>query len=545
MSFRAGMRVAACTVVAVLAVASASGAAATPRQDWTAPASSPAEVAATLQAQRGKLARRFDAWLRYARPDGRLRVMVTTSGRSAAVERLVGSSATSVRWYPGLPAFLGLVTPDGLARLLASADVVYVEPDHPLSYFLASSAVDVDARAGGSSAGVWAFDPGAGLGALRSADPALSTDAASGRGVTVAVVDGGIDRTHRDFGGFACPPSPAAPCESRVREAVTVDQIAGRGIDPGGSLPSTDLAGGHGTHVAGIVLGNGSAARASGNAGSPNLSAGAELPIGVAPQASLVSVKNGETIWAGLSSFGLTWVARNAARLGIRAVNNSWGCAGGCSFDGRSAGALALKALYDAGVLVVFAAGNDGGDSGGGSFSGYAQSPYVLGVANYDDVTHRLASSSSRGAAAAALPDPATWTPQSEPVNGLRRPDVAAPGTRIWAARSLTGGAASLAPRADASELTGGALSGGTGAYVQMTGTSMAAPHVAGAAALLFSACPRATVLEAMRALMASADGARVTTTAGNRLAQPFEVGYGGLDVRAAIDRLRATVACA
>lgn len=545
MSFRAGIRVAAGTIVLALAMAGASGAATTARQDWIARASDPAAAAATLAAQRGKLAPRFDDRLRYARPDGRLRAMVTTTERSGAVERLVAASATSVRWYPGLPAFLGLVTPDGLARLLASEDVVYVEPDHPLSYFLASSAVDVDARAGATGTGVWAFDAGNGLGALRSTDPALSAGAASGLGVAVAVVDGGIDRTHRDFGGFACTPAPAMPCESRVLEAVTVEQIAGRGVDPGGSLPSSDLAGGHGTHVAGIVLGNGSAARASGNAGSPNLSASAELPIGIAPQASLVSVKNGETIWAGLSSFGLTWVARNAARLGIRAVNNSWGCAGGCSFDGRSASALALRALYDAGVLVVFAAGNDGGDSGGGSLSGYAQSPYVLGVANYDDATHRLAGSSSRGSATAALPDPATWTPQSEPVNGLRRPDIAAPGTRIWAARSLTGGAASLAPRVDAGELTGGALSGGTGAYVQMTGTSMAAPHVAGAAALLFSACPRATVLDAMRALMASADGARVTTTAGNRLAQPFEVGYGGLDVRAAIDRLRATVACA
>ena len=47
---------------------------------------------------------------------------------------------------------------------------------------------------------------------------------------------------------------------------------------------------------------------------------------------------------------------------------------------------------------------------------------------------------------AAARPA-ATWTPESEPVDGLRRPDIAAPGTSVWSTRSLTGGAATIAPR--------------------------------------------------------------------------------------------------
>ena len=159
--------------------------------------------------------------------------------------------------------------------------------------------------------------------------------------------------------------------------------------------------------------------------------------------------------------------------------------------------------MYDAGIVVTFAVGNDGGGSNGTAFSGYAQSPYVLGVASYDDTNKRLASTSSRGSDN-TLPDPATWTPESEPASGERRPDVAAPGVNIWAARTLTGGAASLVPRQNTGDVTGGA-----GCcireYAAMGGTSMATPHVSGAAALAFSACPTAKPLDVMRAIMATA----------------------------------------
>ena len=73
----------------------------------------------------------------------------------------------------------------------------------------------------------------------------------------------------------------------------------------------------------------------------------------------------------------------------------------------------------------------------------------------------------------------------------------------------------------------------------------MSAPHVSGAAALMFSACPSATVLDVMRAFMSTADPARVLKTDGSAVADPFEVGYGGLAVRSALDWLRAnTTAC-
>jgi subtilisin family serine protease len=397
----------------------------------------------------------------------------------------------------------------------------------------------------GAPPAIWRLDRTAGaLGALASADAGLDAGQATGRGVTVAVIDSGIDKTHPDFGGFACQPGPFAPCDSRIKKAITIDHLLDAGIDPGDGLPTTEAASGHGTHVAGIIAGNGYMARAA--LGQESLlRSHAGIPIGIAPQASLVSIKNGDTLWAGLGIFGLEWLGAHAQELGVRVASNSWGCPGGCAADPEGLVELAEKALYDAGVLVVFAAGNDGGTEDGAAFSGQSQSPYVLSVANYDAANHVLNSSSSRGLGTEPLPDPATWTPQSEPGAGYRRPDLGAPGTSVWSTRSLTGGAASIVPRVDTGDVPGAPVPEGTGGYIALTGTSMSTPHVAGAAALLFSACPSATVLDAMRALMASADPNRVLTSDGTATAAPFEIGYGGLDVRGALDWLRAnTAAC-
>jgi hypothetical protein len=226
-------------------------------------------------------------------------------------------------------------------------------------------------------------------------------------------------------------------------------------------------------------------------------------------------------------------------------VNNSWGCIGGCAFNGSSATALQIRDLYRAGILVAFAAGNDGGGENGAALAGNAQSPYALGVANYDHTNHQLNSSSSRGqkATTGTLADPATWTPESEGANGLRRPDVAAPGTSIWAARTLTGGTSAGPPRANLNDALGGGSSGFV-PYAQMTGTSMSTPHVVGASALMFSACPNASVLDVMRSVMAGAVRDRVLKTGGGGVAEPFEVGYGGLDVRRSLDWLRTQPSC-
>lgn len=500
---------------------------------WLTQGSDPVGLQEAIGSNPHKLPAEFASRLRYAE-DGLLRVIVATTDRTPQVESFVADQTAWAKWYFDNPRFYGAVTPDGLKNLLNSSAIAFVEPDVPLTYFMSSSTLDIHARSlAGDNTGVWSYD--AATDSLRSDVAALTPDQATGKGVTVAITDSGIDRTFKDFNGWGCVPAPLQPCNSRIIKAPTVEHIFDAGVEPADALPTTEAASGHGSHVAGTIGGNGFYGRDGG--ADPAMYGGDGLPFGVAPQANLIMTKNGDAIWAGLSNFGLEWQLAHADEYDIRVSSNSWGCLGGCSFNGSSATGQLFKDMYEAGIVVTFAAGNDGGSDNGAAFSGNAQSPYVLGVAAYNDADHRLASFSSRGSDK-TLPDPATWTPQSEPVNGERRPDVAAPGVDIWSARTLTGGAASTVPRVNTTDATGG---GGCciREYAIMSGTSMATPHVAGAAALAFSACPTSTPLDVMRAIMASAETDILKTT-GAATAEAWEVGYGGLEVRAAVDWLLA-----
>ncbi|HYI45428.1 MAG TPA: S8 family serine peptidase [Actinomycetota bacterium] len=509
-----------------------------PGYGWVKTATDPAAVLGAIAANPHKLPAEFQERLKYVRNDGTLQVMVALNRRNADIERFMTAHTNWLKWYGDGPRFLGRVTADQFSALLGSPATLAVEPDFKISSFMSTSTLDVHARSlGNSGTGVWSFDETAGtMGALRSDVPGLSVDEATGKGVAVAITDSGIDRTHRDFGGWDCAAGPYAPCESRIVKAVSIDQIVDTGADPSDGLPTTEAASGHGTHVAGTIGGNGYYTR-DGDADPARYGADGHN-FGIAPQVNLVSVKNGDTVWAGLSSFGLQWTLDHAEEYGIRVSSNSWGCLTGCSFSPNGVVAQVSKDLYDAGVLVVFAAGNGGGTGSGAEFAGDSQSPYVLAVANYNDADHRLNSSSSRGASSTTLADPTTWTPESEGANGVRRPDIAAPGTDIWSARSLTGGVAAGTPRVNVNDVQGGP-SGGFVPYAPMSGTSMAAPHVAGAAALLFSACPDAAPLDVMRAFMSTAAD-EVLKTTGNAKAEPYEVGYGALEIRAALDWLLA-----
>lgn len=423
------------TLLLLTAALLALGGASTAHAAWLTPAASSA-----LEQHRDKVSVEFQERLRYALPDGTLRVMVATERRDARIQGFVAGATTWVKWYGTSPRFLARVTPAQLVTLLTSPVIRFVEPDYQLKPLMSGATFDTHARsATGDGTGVWTFDPAGGpFGALRPDAAGLSADAATGKGVTTAVIDSGIDTTHRDFGGWDCTPGPYAPCESRIKRSVVVDHIVGDGFDADlQTAPTTELASGHGTHVAGIIAGNGFYTR-DGDADAARYG-GDGYVFGVAPQSEIVSIKNGDVIWAGLSSFGLEWVLQHGHEYGIRAINNSWGCLTGCAFDPNSVGAQQVRDLYRAGYLVAFAAGNGGGGEDGAAFSGNAQSPYVLGVANYDHHTGQLASSSSRGQKAGntTLADPATWTPESEPSSGRRRPDVAAPGEGVWAARTL------------------------------------------------------------------------------------------------------------
>jgi len=282
-----------------------------------------------------------------------------------------------------------------------------------------------------------------------------------GRGETIAVVDGGVDGTHPMFRR----PDGSSKVVRNFRIACH-DVLCSRGNAEPFFVEVADSdsegAGGHGTHVAGIA------------AGRDVKTADGHALAGVAPGADVIAFGSGATIEIYGAAASLDWIVRhhadpcgNRACPPITVVNNSYG-PDGAAWDPESAIAKLEVELVKRGVTVVFSNGNgdafgDGGDGSDNRSNPYAQAPFlgVLAVANYDDADSgtrdgALDGSSSRG----QKDQPATW------------PDLSAPGTNI------TSACRAYQPMCD------GALSSDPN-YGTISGTSMAAPHVSGAVAVL------------------------------------------------------------
>ncbi|MFZ5869651.1 MAG: S8 family peptidase [Actinomycetota bacterium] len=350
-----------------------------------------------------------------------------------------------------------------------------------------------------------------------------------GSGVSVAVIDSGIDPTHPFFrnpdGSSAVvanlkslcldESTTSTDCVVRLPDAVDTDTLS---------------VGGHGTHVSGIV------------AGRPTTLLDGTRLQGAAPGASLVSISTGAVLFIIGADSALNWVLENhQAPCGegvpaaecppIKVTNNSYGPVGGGEFDPRSATVKLQRALAAEGVATVWAAGNDGGDGSESLTNPAGQDPTggILSVASYYDEgtgtrDGKISDYSSRGAAA----DPSTW------------PDVSAPGEDIESSCRptmpicMTGLAPNNGP---------GLLDVGT--FNTISGTSMAAPHIAGIVAQLFQADPTATPAEVEAAIKGTAyrytDGAAYTTVGGYQTS--FDKGTGLVDVVAAVNSLTGQAA--
>jgi serine protease AprX len=270
----------------------------------------------------------------------------------------------------------------------------------------------------------------------------------SGRNITVAVLDTGIDATHADLAG-------------RVRKNIKLadTQSAGVGfnypINVEG-LPNTDLAYGHGTFVAGMIGGNGT--RSNGRF------------KGVAPGASLLGLSAGDlTLLYVLEGFD--YLLTNGANEGVRVVNCSFSA--NTVFDTNDPVNVASKMLTEGGVNVVFSAGNSG--PGQHSLNPYAVAPWVISVGATDS-NGILASFSSRGDFASALFHPTIVAPGANVVS-LRALGVA----NVTGVQGLAG--------VDTQRLTPSELP----YYTTASGTSFSAPQVAGAIALMLEANPSLT----------------------------------------------------
>ncbi|MBO3832636.1 MAG: S8 family serine peptidase [Candidatus Brockarchaeota archaeon] len=243
-----------------------------------------------------------------------------------------------------------------------------------------------------------------------------------GEGVKVGVIDSGVD--------------PSCSLRGKV--------ISYRNFVP--EEEYGDYAG-HGTHVAGIIAGD------------------EEVYHGVAPKAKLISAKvmNKEGIGDDhLIADGMLWTYVEGAEI----MNLSFGGEGGPqSLLSRMCDALVTK-----GIVTIVAAGNDGPGEGTIKNPGCSKSVITVGAV---DKRGRLVNYSSRG-----------------PVNGIMKPELVAPGGLVWPPHeeARRGGYAANSP--DESIISARSNLSSRLAYpdechTPSCGTSMAAPHVSGAAALI------------------------------------------------------------
>jgi serine protease AprX len=337
--------------------------------------------------------------------------------------------------------------------------------------------------------------------ALKAARGDVAADMAGidGRGIGIALIDTGV-QSHLDL------------LDGRGPAEVLEIEIVGH---------EKGLADyyGHGTHVAGILSGSGAAS--SGPLAFRTFR-------GVAPGARLISVRALQPDGTGTTSdvlAGIDWVLSHRKSYNIRVLNLSLGHPIGESYLTDPLCRAARQAVA-AGIVVVAAAGNGGRTgSGFGTILSPANEPSLITVGAMDDsgtVAREddvLAPYSAKGPTL---------------IDSIAKPDLVAPGSSIVSLRAVGSvidvnrkelvlhvGDYSTAQPGDAA-----------GAYLSLSGTSLAAPMVAGAAALMLQKDP---------ALRPSDVKARLMIASSKDQYLPLETGAGYLDIAAALNSAART----
>ena len=313
----------------------------------------------------------------------------------------------------------------------------------------------------------------------------------SGQGVTVAVIDTGIDATHRDlrYGQQVIQNVKVADLQGSAPAFIYPIAIEG--------LRDSDLIMGHGTLVASIIAGSGAAS--GGYYG------------GMAPGAKLLGISGGDaSLFFVLSA--MDYVMSHRVDQNIRVVNCSFGISG--VFDANDPVNIATQMMHDSGISVVFSAGNRGDQPN--SLNPYSVAPWVIGVGAITK-SGSLCSFSSRGAAGYGAFYPTLVAP-GQSIVGAR-----AFGINVVGTSGLTGGL--IGPDNDLLTIPLAYLL----RYTSSSGTSFAAPHVAGTIALMLQANPALQVDEIRDILQQTA-----TPMLGY---SRYEVGAGSLNTYAAVRR--------
>ncbi len=319
----------------------------------------------------------------------------------------------------------------------------------------------------------------------------------AGQGAVVAGEDTGYQWDHpalkRQYRGWN-PETETATHDYNWHDAIHT--LVGGGSNSCGldaAAPCDDQ--GHGTHTMGTMVGDD----------------GAGNQIGVAPQARWIGCRNMErgngtpaTYLECMQFFAAPTDAQGnnpRADLAPNVINNSWGCPAseGCSAQTDVLMATAIRNLLDLGILFVVSAGN------AGSSCNTVQDPPAT-----------LELSFTVGSTTIAANDAISGFSSRGPVGGRLAPSIAAPGSSIRS--SIRGNG-----------------------YGSLSGTSMAGPHVAGAAALLISRRSwLANYPDRVRALLEQNAAPRTSTqTCGSfdgAVIPNAVFGHGRLDAKAAVD---------
>jgi serine protease AprX len=265
---------------------------------------------------------------------------------------------------------------------------------------------------------------------------------------TIAVIDSGIQADRGDFGG-------------RVLASVNLSTM------PNNTAPGDGR--GHGTFVAGIAAG-----------GAPDYT-------GATPQANLVSVDVMDDQGVARTSdviAGCQWVLANKARYNIKVANLSLHSATPSSFTTDPLD-KAVEQLWFNGVTVVAAAGNYGlADKPSGVLYAPGNDPFVITVGAID-----IGGTNNRNDDFNA-----PWSAWGRTPDGFMKPDISAPG------RYMVGpvpAGSTLVAQKPASVTAPG--------YIQLSGTSFAAPVISGAAAQIIANNPTYTPDQVKGLLMVSA----------------------------------------
>jgi serine protease AprX len=336
-----------------------------------------------------------------------------------AEDRVRGSGGYVIATADLLGATVAELTPAQVRALAADPAVGRIHFDAPVQ-----AAATVDPSPGGPTPIVFQQTVGA-TDAWQAGD--------TGQGVTVAVLDTGIDNNPVAFGG-------------RIKARVDL-------VDPANPAPGDPA--GHGTHIAGIVA-------ASRGFASP----------GIAPDASLVSVRvldpNGHSRVSTII-LGLEWVIAHKDSLGIRVVVMALGAPTVAGYRDDPL-ASAAELAWRSGLVIVTAAGNAG--PGAGTIQTPGIDPLVLTVGASDD-------SGTASPADDVLP---TWSSVGPTPDRLAKPDLLAPGRKIVSVR-VPG---STLDQQNPTHIEGPST-------IRFSGTSEATAVAGGAAALLVQQRPELT----------------------------------------------------